>query len=98
MLKLLLYTRLTNTSKIWAWFSFYIGIFGHDLVFISIWHYTGPTTGYLVTNTVKTNPVYFLSRVYLLNVYFFIARVLLMDAMVCSSPTLMFECLATSEQ
>ena len=24
MLKLLLYTTLTNTSKIWAWFSFYI--------------------------------------------------------------------------
>ena len=24
MLKLLLYTRLTNTGKIWTWFSFYI--------------------------------------------------------------------------
>ena len=24
MLKLLLYIRLTNTSKMWAWFSFYI--------------------------------------------------------------------------
>ena len=37
MLKLLLYTRVTITSKILAWFSSFIGIFGHDLAFILAW-------------------------------------------------------------
>ena len=36
MLKLLLYTTLTNTSKTRAWFSFYIG---RDLVFIFVTMY-----------------------------------------------------------
>ena len=36
MLKLLLYTRLTNTSKIWALFSVYTGIFGYYLVFLFV--------------------------------------------------------------